>query len=187
MNNTELLKGLRDGLEAGLMKEAGVSELNDGQRQFIDMTVAEFEKMAAEGTTLGFMAGLKNAFSGQNIGNAAVKAGIPLLGGLGVAAAAKAVGAISSGMNRSKFETALRLAISRNAILQQADQERLKSLADSVYHSAPTVSTDPNILGQVLVNAIRGENLDIQTVKMLGDLEARRTQGQALTARNFSL
>lgn len=180
-DTTELLKGLREGLEAGLLKEAGVSELNDGQREFIDMTVAEFEKQA------GFMGDFKNAFSGEEVGKAALKAGIPLLGGIGVAAAAKAVGAIAGGMNRGKFETALRLAISRNAILQQADQERLKSLADSVYHAAPTVSTDPNILGQVLVNAIRGENLDIQTVKMLGDLEARRTQGPALTARNFSL
>lgn len=177
----ELLKGLRDGLESGFMKQAGVSELNDEVKTFIDLTMVEFEKQA------GFMDGFKGAFTGEAVGNAALKAGIPLLGGIGVAAAAKAVSSIAGGMNRSKFEAALKMAVSRNSILQQADQERVKSLADSVYHASPNVSTDPNILGQVLVNAIRGENLDIQTVKMLGDLEARRTQGQTLTARNFSL
>ena len=177
----EVLKGLREGLEAGLLKEAGLSELNDEQRHFVDLTVENFEKQAS------FFDGFKQSFSGEEVGKAALKAGIPLLGGLGVAAAAKAVSSIAGGMNRNKFETALRLAISRNAVLQHADQERVKSLADSIYATAPNVSTDPNILGQVLVNAVRGENLDIQTVKMLSELESRRTQGSPLTARNFSL
>lgn len=185
--NNELSKGLREGLEAGLMKQAGVTELSEEHRQFIDLTIDNFEKMAADGSALGFMEGLKSAFSGQNVGNAVLKAGVPLLGGLGVAAAAKAVSSIAGGMNRSKFEAALRMAISRNPVLQHADQERVKSLADSIYSTAPNVSTDPNILGQVLANAIRGENLDIQTVKMLAELESRRTQGSPLTARNFSL
>jgi hypothetical protein len=184
-DNQELLKGLREGLEAGLTKEAGVSELSEEQRQFVDMTMENFEKLASE--TPGFFSGMREAFGGKEVGQAVLKAGVPLLGGLGVAAAAKAVSSISNGMNRNKFENSLRMAISRNAVLQHADQERVKSLADSIYATAPNVSTDPNILGQVLVNAIRGENLDIQTVKMLAELESRRTQGSPLTARNFSL
>lgn len=178
--NEEVLKGLREGLEAGLIKEAGVSELSPEQRQFVDMTLDNFEKTAGWSEFAG-------AFKGEELGKAVLKSGVPLLAGLGVGAAASAVGAISKGMNRGKFETALRLAISRNAVLQHADQERVKSLADSIYATAPTVSTDPNILGQVLANAIRGENLDIQTVKMLAELESRRTQGPGLTVRNFSL
>lgn len=178
--NEEVVKGLRDGLVEGLLKEAGATELSDQQRQFVDLTVENFEKTAGWSDFTG-------AFKGEELGKAVVKTGVPLLGGLGVAAGAAAIRSIAGGMNRNKFEAALRMAISRNAVLQNADQERVKSLADSIYSTAPSVSTDPNILGQVLANAVRGENLDIQTVKMLSELESRRTQGPALTARNFSL
>lgn len=181
--NQEVLNGLREGLEAGLIKSAGVAtaaELSDDQKRFIDLTVENFEKTAGWSDFVG-------AMSGKNVGEAVVKTGIPLLGGLGVAAGASAIRAIAGGMNRSKFEAALRMAIGRNSVLQHADQERVKSLADSIYATAPSVSTDPNILGQVLSNAIRGDNLDIQTVKMLAELESRRGNQTPLTARNFSL
>ena len=178
--NQDVIKGLREGLESGLLKAAGVTELSEEQRQFVDLTVENFEKTAS-------WQDFAKALSGEELGKAVVKTGIPLLGGLGVAAGAAAIHSIANGVNRSKFEAALKLAISRNAVLQHADQERVKSLADSIYATAPNVSTDPNILGQVLANAIRGENLDIQTVKMLAELESRRNQGPALTARNFSL
>ena len=178
--NEEVLKGLREGLVEGLQKSAGVTELSEEQNRFIDMTVENFEKTAGWDE---FVKGM----SGENLGKAVMNTGVPLLGGLGVAAGAAAIRAIAGGMNKSKFEAALRMAISRNPVLQHADQERVKSLAESIYATAPHVSTDPNILGQVLSNAIRGENLDIQTVRMLAELESRHSQGPALTARNFSL
>lgn len=183
-DNEDVIKGLREGLETGLLKSAGVEVLSDEQRMFVDLTVENFEKTAGWGE---FVSSFKEGATGNEVGKAVVKAGVPLLGGLGVAAGMGAIRMIAGGMNRNKFETALRLAISRNSVLQHADQERVKSLADSIYATAPNVSTDPNILGQVLANAIRGENLDIQTVKMLAELESRRSQGPALTSRNFSL
>lgn len=179
----EVIKGLREGLEAGLLKEAGLSELSDQQRQFIDLTVENMEKTAGLMDFLNAEKGL-----GKAVGGAVANTAVPLLGGLGVAAGLGAVRAIAGGMNKSKFEAALRMAISRNSVLQNADQERVKSLADSIYATAPNVSTDPNILGQVLANAIRQDgNIDIQTVKMLSELESRRHTGTPLTARNFSL
>lgn len=181
-HNEELLKGLREGLIEGLQKSAGVTELSEDQTRFVDLTIENMEKSAALMDFLNADKGLGNA-TAKAIANTAV----PLLGGLGVAAGAAAIRSIASGMNKSKFEAALKMAISRNSVLQHADQERVKSLAESIYATAPHVSTDPNILGQVLGNAIRGENLDIQTVKMLSELESRRTQGTPLTARNFSL
>ncbi len=180
--NNELTKGLREGLEAGLLKQAGATELTDEQRQFIDLTVENMEKSAGLIDFLGQEKGF-----GSVLGKAVANTAVPLLGGLGVAAGAAAIQSIAGGMNKSKFEAALRMAISRNAVLQHADQERVKSLAESIYSTAPHVSTDPNILGQVLANAVRGETLDIQTIKMLAELESRRTQGTPLTPRNFSL
>ena len=180
--NNELTKGLREGLEAGLLKQAGATELTDEQRQFIDLTVENMEKSAGLIDFLGQEKGF-----GSVLGKAVANTAVPLLGGLGVAAGAAAIQSIAGGMNKSKFEAALRMAISRNAVLQHADQERVKSLAESIYSTAPHVSTDPNILGQVLANAVRGETLDIQTIKMLSELESRRTQGTPLTPRNFSL
>jgi len=181
--NQEVLNGLREGLQSGLMKSAGLTdaaELSEDQKRFIDLTVENFEKTAGWSDFVG-------AFKGEELGKAVLKTGIPLLGGLGVAAGAGAIRSIAGGLNRSKFEAALRMAISRNNVLQHADQDRVKSLADSIYATAPSVSTDPNILGQVLSNAIRGDNLDIQTVKMLAELESRRGNQTPLTARNFSL
>lgn len=182
--NEELLKGLREGLVEGLCKQAGVTELSEEQTRFVELTMENFEKSAAEShAPLSFMQSLA-----KEAPKAIASTAIPLLGGLGVAAGLGAVRMIAGGMNRSKFEAALRMAISRNAVLQHADQERVKSLADSIYSTAPNVSTDPNILGQVLSNAIRQEgNIDIQTVKMLAELESRRSTGTPLTARNFSL
>lgn len=183
MNDNEVLKGLREGLVEGLMKSAGVEELSDEQRQFVDMTVENFEKSAGWRELVG---GTDNLT--KEMGKAVAQTTVPLLGGLGVAAGLGAIRMIAGGVNRSKFETALNLAISRNAVLQHADQERVKSLANTIYSTAPHTSTDPNILGQILSNAIRGEqNIDIQTVKMLSELESRRNQGSSLTARNFSL
>lgn len=184
MNQDEVIKGLREGLEAGLLKEAGATELSDQQRQFVDLTVENMEKSAG---LMDFLNGSRAGFSGE-VGKAIANTAVPLLGGLGVAAGLGAVRMIAGGMNRSKFEAALKMAVSRNPILQQADQERVKSLGDSIYSTAPHVSTDPNILGQILSNAIRQDgNIDIQTVKMLAELESRRSSGTPLTARNFSL
>lgn len=184
MNHTEeLLKGLREGLVDGLQKQAGVTELSEEQNRFVDLTIENMEKA---GSLMDFLNNGRTGFAGE-VGKAVANTAVPLLGGLGVAAGAAAIRSIANGMNRSKFEAALKMAVSRNAVLQHADQERVKSLADSIYATAPNVSTDPNILGQVLGNAVRGENLDIQTVKMLAELESRRTQGSPLTARNFSL
>lgn len=183
MNHTEeLLKGLREGLVDGLQKQAGVTELSEEQNRFVDLTIENMEKAGGLMDFLGAEKGFGNV-----VGKAVANTAVPLLGGLGVAAGAAAIRSIANGMNRSKFEAALKMAISRNAVLQHADQERVKSLADSIYATAPNVSTDPNILGQVLGNAVRGENLDIQTVKMLAELESRRTQASPLTPRNFSL
>lgn len=181
--NEELLKGLREGLVEGLCKQAGVTELSEEQTRFVELTMENFEKEAGEKVPQSFFQALASEAPRAVAGTA-----IPLLGGLGVAAGLGAVRMIAGGMNRSKFEAALRMAISRNPVLQHADQERVKSLGDSIYSTAPNVSTDPNILGQVLANAIRQEgNIDIQTVKMLAELESRRSTGTPLTARNFSL
>ena len=157
--NNELTKGLREGLDACLLKQAGATELTDEQRQFIDLTVENMEKSAGLIEFLGQEKGF-----GSVVGKAVANTAVPLLGGLGVAAGAAAIQSIANGMNKSKFEAALRMAISRNPVLQHADQERVKSLAESIYSTEPHVSTDPNILGQVLANAVRGETLEIQHV-----------------------
>ena len=100
-------------------------------------------------------------------------AGLGLATGLGALAVAKANRASQGSQNRRDYENALKQAISRSDMLADADQEKLRRFADSVFSFAPSVARDANVLTNVLTNAIHGESLDLQTIRAITELEEK--------------
>jgi hypothetical protein len=74
---------------------------------------------------------------------------------------------------RNKFDMALAQVMSTNKIVKGANPDRAKEYAETMFRFAPHVASDPNLLGSVLSNAIQGESVDANTIKMLVDLEGR--------------
>lgn len=187
MDKDKFFAGLREGLEE-LTKQAGF----EGKENFVDDTIAELEKDA------GFMDFLRGAGDhlggtgagaqfGEALAQSAGKIVPPLMAGLGIAAAARALTSVRNTMDYKKFERALQIATDRNPALKQADPERVKMYAESIFRVAPTVSQDPNVLAQVLVNAVRFETFDPKTLEMLANLEAKKNSEKPLTPKNLSL
>lgn len=184
----DLLASVRGELEVGLKKQAGVEELTDEHQVIIEASLEELEKQAAIiGSSFG--SGVADAFrhtGGMQAGEAAAKGlgqaigtGMGALGlGLGALAAVSAVKAVGNMANKSKYEQALALAISRSEILSGQDHAKVKRLGDTIFNLAPTVAADANILQNVLDGAVHYETLDLQTLRTLADLEARLKDGR---------
>lgn len=114
---------------------------------------------------------------GQNVSGSAAKAlgaaGATALVGLSAIAMSKAIKAVGNAADRLKFERTLKTVIERNVILQQEDYEKVKSFADTIYRYGPNIAQDPNILANVLTHSVRGESMDVETMRAVTDLEKR--------------
>jgi hypothetical protein len=93
--------------------------------------------------------------------------------GLGLHGMSSLLASSGNASLRAKFETALKQAIATSPILQEAEPNKVRSFAETVFKFAPRVAGDPNILGNVLDNAINGASMDLATMKALGELESR--------------
>lgn len=132
---------------------------------------------------------LKTAFFGGGFGKAlgegaakAVGAGVAGLGiGLGIHGISTAISGMADTNMHSKFESALKAAVSGNEMLRHAMSEhpgRVQSFAETLYKFAPHVVCDPNVLAHLLVNAVQGESVDITTIKTISELENRYTDNR---------
>lgn len=110
---------------------------------------------------------------GGAVGGAAVKGIVHLLSG------ASKMG------NYSRFLQALEKAISMNKVLKGAPRQKVVDYAETIYNFAPNVASDPNILGSILANAIHGEGMDPQTIRMLTELDGKYREGSFSNPRNF--
>lgn len=126
-----------------------------------------FDNFSVGGTLLK---GLTEA-AGKGLGTAAV--------GLGVAGVGAAVKALSSSSLHTKFLSALENAVQKSVVLRQADPEKVKQYAETVFKFAPNVATDSNLLSSILANAIHGDGIDPMTIRTLSDLEGRFTENQS--------
>ena len=121
----------------------------------------------------------------SHLGTEAVKGGGKALGMLGVgllsAALAKGINTVASNnasvMQRQKFESALANVLATSKICKQ-DPARAKSFAESLFRVAPNIIGDTNLLRNVLDSIVQGESVDVNTIKMLTDLEDRYTGNQ---------
>ena len=114
---------------------------------------------------------------GKGIGGIAVS-----LGTMGVGSAYKHVVNLAT---HSKFLQALEFAVRHNRNLQNEDRAKILQYAETIFKFAPNVSTDPNILTSTLVNAVLGDGMDIQTIKTLTELEAKYTDNNAFSVKEY--
>ncbi len=115
---------------------------------------------------------------GQGIGNLAVTAGIAGAGNL--------FNSVKGMKLHSQFLQALEKAYQTNRILKEADKEKVLQYAETIFRFAPNISTDSNILSSVLANAIHGEGIYPDTIKMLTDIEAKYMDNSAFNPKMYS-
>ena len=104
------------------------------------------------------------------------------LGAVGVGSAYKHVANLAT---HSRFLQALEFAVKHNRNLQEVDRAKILQYAETIFKFAPNVSTDPNILTSTLVNAVLGDGMDIQTIKTLTELEAKYTDNNAFSVKDY--
>lgn len=107
--------------------------------------------------------------AGKAVGMGAVALGL----GLGVHGISSAISSMAMDSKRERFNAALAQAVKSNSILENADPEKIRSYADTIFRFAPSIAADPNLLAHVLSNTIHGESMDVTTIKALSDLESK--------------
>jgi hypothetical protein len=141
----------------------------------VDAFMEGFQKEAA--TSLfggGTLSGYASSFlNNETVQRAGIGLGASLLGAGIVKAISMGSHAVTDSNLRSRFEMALNQVISTNRALKGVKPEKVQEYAATIFKFAPHVASDPNILGYLLANAVQGESIDINTVKMLVDLEGR--------------
>lgn len=187
----ELIQGFTETLTAGIEKVASAYGIPEYQHtEFIEKVAEEFERslvlngMEKEASfASGFGSAMKGAFSGTGggiaMGTAALGVGGALASGAISGLASMAVNKVSKGFgmssNRAAYDLALQKAI-RNSEILQNDPQKAKMMGDSIFGFAPTVAADSNVLTNILVNAIHGDSIDLQTIRAVAELEEKLTK-----------
>lgn len=112
------------------------------------------------------------------------------IGGMLVTSAITGAGTLYNSVHNkalhSKFLQALYRAVESNTILKQAPREKVSQYAETIFRFAPNISTDSNILSSVLANAIHGEGIYPDTIKMLTDIEAKYMDNSGFNPKTYS-
>lgn len=104
--------------------------------------------------------------------------GILLSGGVG--ATVYAMNQINKSNLHTRFLQSLEQALASNRILREANRDKVKLYADTVFKFAPNVAADVNLLNSILANAVHGEGIDPMTIKTLTELENRFTSNTGI-------
>ena len=158
--------------QLGLEKFNGDQELAS---EFVQGFVKQALSMPGQGTLGRHMVGEAAGGLASAIGKSIGATGVAL----GLAGISAAVNAVSSSSLHTKFLTALESAVQKSVVLRQADPDKVKQYAETVFKFAPNVATDPNLLGSILSNAIHGDGIDPMTIRTLSDLEGRYTENRS--------
>lgn len=138
---------------------------------------AFMEKMANEPSIPGSW----NKGIGESLGRGVVGLGL----GLGVAGVSHVVGGIRNQVMHNKFLQALNEAVQMNVILKKADKQKVLSYGETLFRYAPHVATDANMLAHLLSNAVQGDGIDAQTIRMAADLENRYQQNNEVRVKDY--
>lgn len=139
-------------------------------QNFVDSFTKELLEKAADyddkGGNFGesVIKGLGSAV-GKGVGGFAV--------GMGMHGLSSILSSVKNDRLHNDFLTALAKAIASNPVLRQANKDKVKNYADTIFRFAPHVATDSNLLSSVLANAVHGEGIDPMTIRSLTDLESR--------------
>jgi hypothetical protein len=190
----EQMKELTDGLTEGFDKIASAFDIPEELHEEAKAALtAEVEHLCKEA---GFF---NNAISGGAqmlgsmvpsgvvggagalLGAGAAVAGVSLasnaISGLASAAINKIGKSYSAGNNRQAYEAAFREAVANSDLLQQ-DPAKARKMGETIFRVAPTISGDANLLTNILNNSIHGDSMDLQTVKVLTELEEKHTKNR---------
>lgn len=197
----ETIQGLKEGLLEGMDKVASVYNVSpEDYEQFVDdviteLTSEDIEKSAGLGSMHPLMSGAANALGvvgkdgitremfrtpkglalgalGMGLVGAGAMLGRDAIAGAASMAVNKVGNAYQARGDRQGFERAFDIAVKRSEILQ-ADKQKAKRMADSIFGFAPLVAQDPNVLGNILDNVIYGDSIDLTTVRAVTELEEK--------------
>lgn len=173
---SEVYEAMKSRLVEGFVKEAGVTQAQaESMAHEIALTFDELEKSAmnyqAFRTAIGNAVAQNSADFMSSAARALGAAAVAGLTGAAYLGASKAGGAVSNNMNYRAFRTAVDKAVAQNSMLQRADRAKIDRVAETIFKYAPTAAADPHLLGSILSEAVHMESVDIQTIKMLVDLE----------------
>lgn len=158
--------------------QVGLEKFNGDQHlasEFVKGFVKQALSMPAAGTLAHHMLGEGAGGLASAVGKGLGATGVAL----GIAGIGAAVNALSSSSLHTKFLSALEDAVQKSVVLRQADPEKVKQYAETVFKFAPNVATDSNLLSSILANAIHGDGIDPMTIRTLSDLEGRFTENQS--------
>lgn len=165
----------------GMVKEAAASQYSD--ETALNAFMEGFEKSAAGYfnniiTSKTFQQELRRSL-GSNVGKVGLGLGASLLGAAIVKGVNTVGSKIDSSQLRAKFEQALQQVSQNNRVVKGSKPERVRDYAETIFKFAPHVAADQNLLSSILANAVLGEGIDPQTIKVLTELESRYIDSQS--------
>lgn len=169
--------------EYALVKYAGnQEEAIEFVEGFIKQAMAAPNPSSARGgnTPPGF----KNKLI-EELGGGLGKGVAGMLFNVGVAGIGTAAKSVMNNNLHTRFLEALEQTIKSNRIIKEADKNKVKQYAETVFKFAPNVATDVNLLSSILANAIHGEGIDPMTIKTLTDLEGRFQENTTFTPKTY--
>ena len=158
--------------QLGLQKFSGDQEL---AKEFVQGFVKQALSLPVKGSLAHHMLGEASGGLAAAVGKGLGATGVAL----GLAGVSAAVNAVSASGLHSKFMSSLEGAVQKNVVLRQADPEKVRQYAETVFKFAPNVATDPNLLSSILANAIHGDGIDPMTIRTLSDLEGRFVENKS--------
>jgi hypothetical protein len=115
---------------------------------------------------------------GEGVGGILMAAGIQSVGSL--------AGIVNNNNLHTKFLISLEKVIATNRIVKEANKNKVREYAETMFKFAPNVATDPNLLSSVLANAIQGESIDPMTIKTLTELEGRYKDNTTFSPKSYT-
>lgn len=166
--------------DLGLIKYAGdedkAKEFASGFAEQLLEKMAELPYDKAESPYQSLVQGFSNNM-GKGVGSMVVATGISALGNMA-----------KIGQNaflRTKFLAALEKAIKGSSYLRESDPIKVRDYAETLFHFAPHISTDANLLTSLLANAIQGSGIDPMTIHTVVQLEEKHTNNNSFSPKNF--
>lgn len=159
----------------GMVKEAAAAQYSD--EAALESFMEGFEKSAAGYfnkiiTSKTFQKEVRRGL-GSNVAKVGLGLGASLLGAAIVKGVNTVGSKIDSSQLRTKFEQALQYVSQNNRVVKGSKPERVRDYAETIFKFAPHVASDQNLLSSILANAVLGEGIDPQTIKVLTELESR--------------
>lgn len=114
---------------------------------------------------------------GKSLGTLAIGASVALAG--------KGILDSQRAQLHAKFKVALDQAIAMNRVLQGAPRERVENYGETIFKFAPHIACDANLMSSILANAVHGDGIDPNTIKMLSEMENRHQMNNAFSPKAY--